>query len=115
MCCCTLAQLERIDELVQRRIDVAQEFSKIAEGCNWLIPQKTPDDCENSYWTWVVKLETDKFSWYEFRDKFLENGGDGIYAAWKLSYQEPVFQNKAFWGRESLVKDQIQSYDSGLL
>ena len=40
-------------------------------------------------------LETDKGpnDWYSFRDLFQENGGDHYYAAWKLSYNEPLFQN----------------------
>ena len=34
------------------------------------------------------KPETD---WYRFRNLFKSNGGDGYYAAWKLSYFEPLF------------------------
>ena len=30
-------------------------------------------------------------SWQDFRYKYTENGGDGIYAAWALLYQETVF------------------------
>ena len=29
--------------------------------------------------------------------KYIENGGDGIYAASKLLYQEPAFRKKKNW------------------
>ena len=56
----------------------------------------------HSYWTYVVRLDTENVNWQEFRNKYIELGGDGIYAAWKLSYQEPLFQNKSFLNREKL-------------
>lgn len=86
-----LAQLERIDELVQRRVDVGHLFKEAIAGCDWFIPQRTPEDCTNSYWTFVAKLEHPDVTWHQFRDAFLSNGGDGVYAAWKLSYLEPMF------------------------
>jgi len=86
-----LGQLERADELVQRRIDVAQLFLEIIQGCEWLRPQVTPLGCTNSYWTLAVRMVHPKVSWREFRAKFRELGGDGIYAAWKLAYLEPMF------------------------
>ncbi|MBN8197298.1 DegT/DnrJ/EryC1/StrS family aminotransferase [Thalassospira povalilytica] len=88
-----LAQLERIDELVQRRIDVGNLFNEVTAQYQWFVSQKTPSNCTNSYWTFVAKLEHPDVSWHEFRDAFLANGGDGVYAAWKLSYMEPMFAN----------------------
>ena len=32
-------------------------------------------------------------SFSRFRDLFQKNGGDGYYAAWKLSYNEPAYKN----------------------
>ena len=32
-------------------------------------------------------------SWYDFRKEFINNGGDGIYAAWKTVDSEPCFKN----------------------
>lgn len=109
-----LGQLERLDELVQRRIDVAQEFHARIKDCSWLIPQKVPEECEHSYWTYVLKIENEEISWYDFRKKFMEFGGDGIYAAWKLTYLEPMFQNFAFSGRESFIKGYLQDLKNGL-
>lgn len=110
-----LAQLENIDELVSRRIKVADMFDEIIEGCNWLTAQKVPDDCVNSYWTYVVKIDDPKISWTEFRDTFSKNGGDGIYAAWKLTYLEPMFENLTLLGREKFISDENKElYKIGL-
>lgn len=86
-----LAQVERMDELVQRRVDVGHLFLEITKDFEWFVPQKTPENCTNSYWTFVAKLEHTDITWHQFRDAFLANGGDGVYAAWMLSYLEPMF------------------------
>lgn len=90
-----LGQLERAEELVSLRVKVAELFSQAVAGCSYLLPQKTPCNCTNSYWAYSMILKTDKpeSDWYAFRDLFQKNGGDGYYAAWKLSYNEPYFQN----------------------
>ena len=89
-----LAQLERSEELVNQRVKVAAIFDKAIFGCDYLIPQKIPTNCTHSYWTYALVLKTDnpKTDWYKFRDLFQKNDGDGYYAAWKLSYEEPHFQ-----------------------
>lgn len=90
-----LAQLERIDELVGNRIEVAKIFDAALNNCNFLRRQKEPDGVENSYWSYSLVLDTDNpgEDWYRFKKIFKENEGDGYYAAWKLSYNEPLFQN----------------------
>lgn len=114
-----LAQLEHIEELVQRRIDSAKLFLGVIENCSWLTPQKVPVGYKASYWTLAVKLEHPTVSWHEFRNKFKENGGHGIYAAWKLTYLEPMFQEMELAGRERFLKapfkqGELQNYNSGL-
>lgn len=97
-----LGQLERMDELVEARCRAAAYYQKEVEGCEWLHPQYIKKGNQHSFWTYVVRLDTEKIKWHEFRDKYLEFGGEGIYAAWKLAYQEPVFRNKEFLNREKL-------------
>lgn len=112
-----LAQLENMEELVNRRIEVATLFSDVIRktGCDWLVPQKTGKDYRNSYWTFVARLVSPKIAWREFRDKFLELGGDGIYAAWKLAYLEPMFENRRLLGREKFISQKnLDSYKKGL-
>lgn len=115
-----LGQLEHLDELVQRRVDVANLFIEAIGGCSWLKPQVTPAHCINSYWALAVRLTNPKPTWTEFRKKFMEFGGDGIYAAWKLSYQEAMFQEttRDFAGKEKVIeatyKGKLQKYGKGL-
>lgn len=92
---CALGQLERAEELVQRRIEVAEIFADAMKNQDVVKPQETPDGYKNSYWSYCLVLNTDHpdVDWYRFRDLFQKNGGDGYYAAWKLSYNEPAYQN----------------------
>ena len=97
-----LGQVERMDELVDVRQKAAAYYQKKVKGCSWLYPQVVKNGNIHSYWTYVVRLDIEKVDWHKFRNKYLEFGGDGIYAAWKLSYQEPMFREKSFLNREKL-------------
>lgn len=97
-----LGQVERMDELVEIRCRSARYFEEVVKGCGWLCPQMVKQGNTHSYWTYVVALDTDRVQWHDFRSKYLELGGDGIYAAWKLAYQEPMFRRKSFLNRERL-------------
>jgi perosamine synthetase len=46
-----LAQLERVDELVEMRVFCANLFIEAMEGCDFLTPQYVPDGYTNSYYT----------------------------------------------------------------
>jgi len=98
-----LGQLERLDSLVECRKKAAFLFRQASEDCNWLIPQYTPLECGHAYWSFVLHLSRDSVSWHDFRKKFVELGGDGIYAAWKLSYLEPAFRYRNLLGREKIL------------
>ncbi|MCE2771178.1 MAG: DegT/DnrJ/EryC1/StrS family aminotransferase, partial [Saprospiraceae bacterium] len=91
-----LGQLERIQDLVNVRIEVAKLFDDAIQGSKLVTKQYTPDYCINSYWSYSMVLNTDNpnIDWYRFRDLFQKNGGDGFYAAWKLTYMEPLFLNE---------------------
>lgn len=91
-----LGQLERAEELVEARIATAKLFQNAISGSNIVKLQHTPDYCINSFWSFSMVLLTDnpEIDWYEFRKLFKNNGGDGFYAAWKLTYMEPLFQNQ---------------------
>ncbi len=89
-----LGQLDKLDMLIQRRIAIARLYEEAIQGCDWLIPQKTPEDVEHSYWTYVLKLDTSKtnVSWIQFRKTFLQKGGEPFYGAWSLTYLEPALE-----------------------
>jgi len=87
-------QLQRVDSLVERREKVAKLFDEAIGNSDLLIRQSVPEGYVNSYWTYAVVLNTKrpKIDWFKFRDKFINNGGDAFYAAWKLTYEEPLFK-----------------------
>jgi perosamine synthetase len=90
-----LGQLERANELVEIRIEVAKIFEKVVNDFNFIKPQSKPHDYVNSYWAYSFYLDIqDTEDWYKFRSEFKKNGGDGFYAAWKLTYFEPLFLNE---------------------
>ena len=106
-----LGQVERVNTLVAQRVKVAKLFEEVLRGSDLLISQMTPVDYENSYWAYSMVLNTENpdREWYRFRKLFQENGGDGYYAAWKLSYNEPYFQDVI------QKSEQVwQKYDSNL-
>ena len=92
---CALGQIERMDELVGQRMKVAKIFDEVILGQKLLKRQAEPEGYVNSYWTYCMVLDTGSpdVDWYRFRDLFQKNGGDSYYAAWKLSYNEPAYQN----------------------
>jgi perosamine synthetase len=104
-----LGQVERLDELVDVRLQSAECLEQAHQGCKWLIPQTVPEGYVHSYWTWACRLADDvPFSWHDFRRKYLELGGDGFYGAWALNYMEPAFRGKRF------AEWQSQAYEPGI-
>jgi perosamine synthetase len=91
-----LAQTERLEHFIDLRVGIANMFAEVVNNCNYLVPQYTPEGYSNTYWTYVVKYEKDDISWKAFRDKYVELGGDGIYAAWALSYEETVMSSGVY-------------------
>lgn len=117
LCCAVaLAQVENIEALVERRVQVAKIFSEATkEFHTWFTPQYVGDEYVNSYWTWVCLNQHPTASWHEIRDAFINNGGDGVYAAWKLTYLEPMFSKVNLLRRENFIdQTRLQSYRTGL-
>lgn len=103
-----LAQLQRLEELVEMRVLAAGHFLDAIEGTDWLVPQFVPVDYKSSYWAFVMRLDTNHVDWQTFRKKFIELGGHGIYGAWKLSYLEPAYLNGMFLGREKYLTRPVE-------
>jgi|TARA_R110000822_G_scaffold100080_5_gene225476 perosamine synthetase len=111
-----LAQLERLDELVDMRKQSAEVFLEAINGCDYITPQFTPDYSDNSYWAVGVKYYGDEkigVSWEEFRKEYMRRGGDGIYGAWSVPYLEPVMSERTFAKRLPDIYSSI-SYNKGL-
>ena len=116
-----LEQTERIDELVDLRRKIGHLFLEAVADCPWLIPPLTAKGYVHSYWTFVCRFEAEKAgcSWEEFRQRFSELGGHFIYGAWRLTYNEPVFQSRQFLGGffpidSEIYKGHYRDYSPGL-
>lgn len=97
-----LAQLERVEHLVELRIKSAEMFIEIMRECNFLIPQSTPEGYTNSYYTLGAVYQGQEsvgISWKDFRAEYVKQGGDGIYSAWMVPYLEPIVANRQFESR----------------
>jgi len=111
-----LAQLERIDELVEMRVKSARLFIEVMSECDYLIPQKVPQGYTNSYYTLGVIYEGEKsigIKWEDFRKEYIKNGGDGIYGAWSVPYLEPVMVERKYVKRYPEIYSNID-YKKGL-
>lgn len=92
-CAAALGELQRLDELVRIRQEMARILGEVIKTCKWLVPQKTPKDYVHSYWCYTCRMTDDGPDWLAFRKKFVELGGDGFYAPWLPVHREPVFQD----------------------
>jgi len=111
-----MAQLENLEKKVELRKQAANIFIDEISGCDYLIPQKTPEYCDNSYFTLGVRYEGEEkigVSWQDFREKYVSFGGDGFYGAWSVPYLEPVMKERNFVSRYPEVYKDI-SYEKGL-
>ena len=86
-----LGELERIEEVIEMRCLCARMFEAVVKDCDWIAAQYTPEGYVNSYWTYACVLAEGGPGFAEFRKKFIELGGDGLYSAWLPLYKEPAF------------------------
>lgn len=96
-----LAQCENAEEFVGLREKMGNEYMKILEKSEILIPQRTYAGYRNTYWTFAARFLGNELgvSWYDFRKTYVENGGDGIYSAHQTVNNEPCFKNSNIgWG-----------------
>jgi perosamine synthetase len=104
-----LAQLERVDELVAHRRDVAKAYMEILdkEGSpGFTVQAPSPD---HTYWAFAARLD----DWRGFRELYMSNGGDGFYGAWSVPYLELTMQNRTFVKINPRMYENIR-YDAGL-
>jgi perosamine synthetase len=105
-----LAQVERSDSFIELRIKAAESYLDAIGDSQLLIPQFVKPGYRYSYYTFSAKFNGDKFgiTWEDFREKYMERGGDGIYAASKLLYQEPIFKSLQIGRGRTPVAESLQ-------
>jgi len=97
-----LAQVERAEFLVNRRIEVAKLFDEAIKNCSWMRPQYTPEGFKNTYWTYTLLYFGDEFhgvSWKDFWKMYKDAGGDGFYGGLSVVYHEPIISSNGFTTR----------------
>lgn len=110
-----VAQLERIDELVELRIKSAEYFLDVISQTDMFIPQFVPSNSSHSYYTLGVRYigqEIYGVSWQTFRSTYIAQGGDGIYGAWSVPYLEPLISTREFQKINPSIYGEV-SYPSG--
>ena len=107
-----LSQVEKMDWLCSLRKEMGKGYLSCIDKTKTklLTPQFTPKGYTNSYYTFACKFNGDKYGikWQEFRKKYIEFGGDGIYAAWQLIYNEPCFKNNNIGRGVTPIAEKLQ-------
>jgi len=108
-----LAQTERMEHFVSLRVGIGELYLEALQGCDYLLPQRTPKGWLNTYWTFAAKYEREDVTWQQFRKKYIEFGGDGIYAAWALSYEETLMAEGHYRKHCPMIYDKLE-YPRGI-
>jgi len=90
-----LAQVEQLDKFVGLRRAMGEAYRAVLSRSKLLRPQVQPEGYYYTYYTFSAKFcgAEHGISWYDFRKKHVEHGGDGIFSAAKLQHQEPAFRD----------------------
>ena len=106
-----LAQVERQDFFIGLRKLSGMAYKENLKGSKLLAPQKEIEGNSNTFYTFSAKFNTNNgsVSWSDFRKKYMEFGGDGIYAASKLMYQEPIFRDLKIGEGRTPIAEQLQT------
>jgi perosamine synthetase len=104
-----LAQIERWEYFINLRRLAGAKYLESIRGSSLLEPQKNIPGTTNSYFTFSSRFISDEnLSWMEFRQKYVEFGGDGIYSAAKLLYQEPIFSELKIGKGTTPIAEKLQ-------
>ena len=105
-----LAQMERNDFFIKLRRDMGLAYQAALTSSSLLIPQFEPNGYYYTYYTFSAKFVGDGLGvkWADFRKKYIDFGGDGIYSASKLQHQEPAFRDNKIGYGETPVAVELQ-------
>jgi perosamine synthetase len=106
-----LAQVERQDYFIGLRKLAGMKYTATIRESKLLTAQKVIEGSVNTFYTFSAKFDTDnsRVSWADFRKKYMSLGGDGIYAASKLMYQEPIFRELSIGKERTPIAEKIQT------
>ena len=89
-----LAQAEQIRKYIDLRRLMGEAYRRVTLKSDLVEAQYQPNGYKYSYYTFSMLFKGAKqgITWKEFREKHIQNGGDGFFSAAKLLYQEPAFK-----------------------
>jgi dTDP-4-amino-4,6-dideoxygalactose transaminase len=111
-----LAQLDRLDQIVQRRRTLGDWLTNALSGIDGVLPPVVLPGAASSYWFYMIRVDEQLLgiSRDEFSKQLNEEGIPAAagYIARPL-YEEPVFQNRSFFAGGVWPAEQIagKSYD----
>lgn len=89
-----LAQLEHVEEFLKWRHMSAMAYLNVIHDESFqdeLTPQGITPGYTHSWWAFTAKFVSGG-NWEWFRKRYIKNGGDGIYGAWRVTYNEPFMK-----------------------
>ncbi|MBN2564152.1 MAG: DegT/DnrJ/EryC1/StrS family aminotransferase [Candidatus Eisenbacteria bacterium] len=104
-----LGQLEKLDWFSEKRQQMASMYRRVIEQCPLFVPQKAWPGERHAYWTYAVRFVAQDMAWKDFRRAYVDNGGDGIYAAWTLSYLEDSIPDVRDYLRRLGLEERFQT------
>jgi len=106
-----LAQLERLDEFVEMRKRIWNDYNYIVNDfeLDFIKNNNVVNNNFNSCWSFVCLC----YRWNEFRKIYIDLGGDGFYGAWSVPYLEPAIQNRIFVRNNPYIYENIY-YNKGI-
>lgn len=105
-----LAQMERADFYIDLRRKMGLDYAGALSNSSLLTPQFEPLNYFYTYYTFSARFNGVEhgISWADFRKKYIEFGGDGIYAASKLLHQEPAFSGRKIGRGQTPIAVELQ-------
>jgi perosamine synthetase len=91
-----IAQIERMNEIVDWRKHCGTRFLEAIKNFDWLIPQSANYDHVHSYYTFsFINNCYEKFgiTWRDFYKMYKDKGGDGFYSCVAVPFTEPAFKD----------------------
>jgi perosamine synthetase len=96
-------QIQNASKLIKNRIEVGKNIFELASSYDNTKTQGIYPNSTHSFWAAPLLITNPKINWKEFANKFNTEGGKGVYAAWKLTFNESFWLDKKLLGREKTL------------
>lgn len=96
-------QISNSSKLIKKRIQVGEDIFELASNFSNVRAQEIYPNSTHSFWAAPLLITNPKIDWKVFANKFNSEGGKGVYAAWKLTFDESFWRDKKLLGRENAL------------